>query len=195
MFICSFKTTKVKLAAGLLVAVAAVGLVVSGVVRSANPAVATAGGINLTAENSQQRVEFLHQFGWEVREDPVEVAEIIIPMEFNAVYESYNKLQVEQGFNLKDFGGKRVKRWTYTVTNYPGYDVDSDCIHANILVCDGKIIGGDICSVELNGFMHGFDMQSMPETTMGTTVPETTQVQETTAPAEQPETTVQSKKI
>ena len=27
---------------------------------------------------------------------------------------------------------------------------------ANLLVLDGRVIGGDICSVELNGFIHGF---------------------------------------
>ncbi len=195
MFICSFKTTKLRLAAGFLVVIAAVGLVVSYAVHSAAPAIAT-GGINLAAEDNQQRIAFLHQFGWEVREDPAEVAEIIIPMEFNAVYESYNKLQMEQGFDLKNFGGKRVKRWTYTVTNYPGYDEDSECIHANILVCDGKVIGGDVCSVELSGFMHGFKMQSMPEVVTSAAKPESTQVQETTAaPAQQAETTESGKKI
>ena len=31
-----------------------------------------------------------------------------------------------------------------------------DEVTANILVYENKIIGGDICSVNLDGFMHGF---------------------------------------
>lgn len=196
MFVCSFKTTKVKLAAGLLVVLAAVGMTASYALRSAAPAMAP-GGISLAAEDSRQRAEFLRQFGWEVREDPAEVAEVIIPMEFNDVYESYNKLQREQGFDLKGFGGKRVKRWTYTVTNYPGYDENAECIHANILVYEGRVVGGDICSVELSGFMHGFQMQSVPDTAAASeTTTATTQTQETaTVAPEQESTTAQSKTI
>ena len=56
---------------------------------------------------------------------------------------------------MTEFAGERAKCWTYTVKNYEGYE-NQECIHANILVYDGKVIGGDICSVELDGFMHGF---------------------------------------
>ena len=30
-------------------------------------------------------------------------------------------------------------------------------IRANLLVYDGVVIGGDVCSVALDGFMHGFE--------------------------------------
>ena len=53
------------------------------------------------------------------------------------------------------FRGKTVKRWTYDVTNYPD---NRPNVKANILVYDNKIIGGDICSLELDGFMHGFQL-------------------------------------
>ena len=82
---------------------------------------------------------------------------LIIPPEFDEVYEKYNAIQKEQGFDLTKYQGKRVKRWTYAIKNYPGYAADSGCIHANLLVYEGQVIGGDVCSVELNGFMHGFD--------------------------------------
>lgn len=111
--------------------------------------------INLRATSSDERIAYLAQFGWRVDEEPVEVKEIIIPAEFDDVYTNYNKLQLEQGFDLTQYLSKRVKKWTYTVTNYPGYE-DKNCIRATMLVLDGKVIGGDICSVELGGFMHGF---------------------------------------
>ena len=50
--------------------------------------------------------------------------------------------------------GCAVKKWTYILTDYPGYE-DKDCIRLNLLVYKGKVIGGDICSVELDGFMTG----------------------------------------
>ncbi|MFR6299052.1 MAG: DUF4830 domain-containing protein [Acutalibacteraceae bacterium] len=113
------------------------------------------GGAEYRAASSEDRIAYLSQFGWSVKEDPVEVCEVIIPAEFDDVYEKYNELQKEQGFDLSLYASKRVKRWTYEITNYTGYE-NTGFIHANILVYDGKVIGGDVCSTELNGFMHGF---------------------------------------
>lgn len=50
-------------------------------------------------------------------------------------------------------GGKTVKRYTYIIHNYPD---ETDQVRANLLVYDGKVIGGDICTLALDGFMHGF---------------------------------------
>ena len=33
-----------------------------------------------------------------------------------------------------------------------------DVIELNMLILDGMVIGGDVCSTELGGFMHGFDL-------------------------------------
>lgn len=111
--------------------------------------------VNLSAANDNERMSFISQFGWEVSAEPTEIREIIIPEEFDEVYTKYNKIQLSQGFDLNSFKGMRVKKWTYAVKNYAGYE-DKDCIRINLLVLDGKVIGGDVCSVELDGFMHGF---------------------------------------
>lgn len=116
---------------------------------------AKANEFNLKASDSDERIAYLSQFGWCVEEEPCEVKEVIIPAEFDEVYDNYNKIQLEQGFDLTKYCSKRVKKWTYIVTNYPGYE-DSECIRATLLIYDGNVIGGDICSVELNGFMHSF---------------------------------------
>ncbi len=108
-----------------------------------------------SAETHEERMMFISQFGWEVDEEPIQVKEVIIPEEADDVYNAYNDIQRSQGFDLTEFAGKRAKCWTYTVKNYEGYE-NQGCIHANILVYEGKAIGGDICSVELDGFMHGF---------------------------------------
>lgn len=111
--------------------------------------------VNLSAANDSERMSFISQFGWEVSAEPTEIREIIIPEEFDEVYTKYNEIQLSQGFDLNSFKGMRVKKWTYAVKNYAGYE-DKDCIRINLLILDGKVIGGDVCSVELDGFMHGF---------------------------------------
>ncbi|GAA6397541.1 DUF4830 domain-containing protein [Solibaculum mannosilyticum] len=116
---------------------------------------AAAGTQNFSAANAQERIQFIAQYGWEVEEDPVEVAEVAIPAQFNEVYETYNAIQKKQGFDLSRYQGKRVKRWCYQITNYPGYDGE---VRVNLLVCDNKVVGGDVSSVALDGFMHGFTL-------------------------------------
>ncbi|MBQ8766067.1 MAG: DUF4830 domain-containing protein [Clostridia bacterium] len=109
----------------------------------------------LSAETHEERMKFISQFGWQVEEEPYSVKEVIIPEEADDVYNAYNELQRLQGFDLNEYAGVRAKCWTYVIKNYEGYE-NQECIHANILVYDGAVIGGDICSVELDGFMHGF---------------------------------------
>lgn len=162
MFVYSVRSKHVKFFLLILfVAVTAVSLFVL-----ARDSCETAGGsaVQIKAADHSERMAFLSQFGWEVSEEPVEVTEVIIPSEFDETYTEYNEIQKAQGFDLSAYAGMRVKRWTYSVKNYPGYENQS-CIRANLLVYDSKIIGGDICSVELDGFMHGF---SMPKTDGGT---------------------------
>lgn len=107
---------------------------------------------NLKTES--QRQEFIKSMGWEVPEDYLECKVITIPEEWNDVYEEYNKLQKEQGFNLEKYKGKTVEIYTYQVLNYEGHE-DKNCMVCNLMICDGILIGGDVCCTELNGFMQG----------------------------------------
>ena len=77
-------------------------------------------------------------------------------MYFNDVYKNYNEIQTSQGFNLEDYKGKKATLYSYKINNYKGHEKD-EFIYADILVYNGKIIGGDVCSTNAeNGFMHGF---------------------------------------
>ena len=78
----------------------------------------------------------------------------MIPQEFDETYEQYNQLQKEQGFDLERFKGQRVKVYTYQILNYPDHP---DNILAHLLICDWKVVGGDVCSTQLDGFMQGLD--------------------------------------
>lgn len=97
---------------------------------------------------------FLLQFGWETEKEPIESVSTIVPQKFDRVISEYNQIQRMQGLNLEKYKGKEVVRFTFKVRNYSGYDED---VYANVLVYKKKVIGGDLCSADVNGFIHGFD--------------------------------------
>lgn len=97
---------------------------------------------------------FLAQFGWEVGAAPTEVSDVMIPDEFDKIFTAYNEIQKRQGLNLAKYRRKTVKRYTYEVANYEGYEGK---VFANVLVWRGRVIGGDICSADVSGFIHGFE--------------------------------------
>lgn len=108
---------------------------------------------NYTITGNEDRLEFIAQFGLEVEEEPCEIEEIVIPQEFDAVYQKYNEIQKAQGLDLSRYAGKKVKRFCYRVLNYPGCE---DEVRLNLLVAENKVVGGDVSSLALDGFMHGF---------------------------------------
>ena len=89
--------------------------------------------------------------------EPAEVVELVVPKAFDDVYTAYNDMQKEQGYDLIKYQGKRAKRYTYVVYNYPGYEGG---VRLNLVVQGNRIIAGDVCSLELDGFMHGFALPS-----------------------------------
>lgn len=99
-------------------------------------------------------VSFLSQFGWTVDASGAQVADVTIPAEFDKVFALYNELQKEQGLDLSKYKKKELVRYTFEVTNYEGYEGK---VYANVLVWRGKVVGGDICSADVSGFVHGFE--------------------------------------
>lgn len=105
-------------------------------------------------KTAEDRIGFLAQFGWEVEETPVEETEVQIPAEFDKVFAGYNEIQKSQGLDLARYKNKKVMRYTFTVTNYPDY---KGKVLANVLIYRNKVIGGDICTADVHGFIHGFE--------------------------------------
>lgn len=157
MFIYSIKSKQIK--AFLLILFVIITTISLFILAKESEGVSNDEAISVKASTADERISFLSQFGWEIDEEPVEVCEVIIPSEFDDTYTQYNEIQIAQGFDLSTYAGMRVKRWTYSVKNYKGYE-NQNCIRANILVYEGLVVGGDICSIELDGFMHGFSSQS-----------------------------------
>lgn len=161
MLVLSMRVRKLRIAlvlGGLIVICGAIFLAMP---SGANPPAHTVARVRSSAKTNEERIAFLSSFGWKPSEEPIEIVEVIIPSEFTDVYENYNEIQKQQGYDLTKFKSKRVKRYTYAITNYPGQEEKAPgTIRANLLVYDSKIIGGDVCSVELAGFMHGFKMEN-----------------------------------
>lgn len=115
-------------------------------------AIANGGGRGTVAKTNAERVSFLESLGWEVDPEPVAVSEVVIPMEFSDVYQKFNELQIEQGYDLAEHLGEKATIYAYRVRNYEGYD---GSVVAELYVAGQRIIGGDIHSLALGGFMHG----------------------------------------
>lgn len=159
MFIFTAKVPRRKLALGVtLAALACCCLFALDLGPSpAQAAAASAPGVKGVRTN-QDRVDFLRSFGWEVAEEPLATQEMVIPQELDDSYAQYIDLQRQQGFDLERYAGKRAKRYTYEILNYPSGETG---VQANLLLYKTTVIGGEVLSPRLDGFLHGL---AMPET-------------------------------
>ncbi|MBP3705014.1 MAG: DUF4830 domain-containing protein [Clostridia bacterium] len=105
------------------------------------------------AMTNEERLAFLSSFGWTLEEEPADVREVVIPAEFSDVYTAYNAMQIAQGFDLQPYAGEKCTQYRYIITNYPDC---TETVIATLLVCEDRIIGGDIAVETADGFMHGF---------------------------------------
>lgn len=145
MIVCTIKWNK-KTAVLLLIAIAV--LLVIFVLALGRPPEAADGRIESAGDASG----FLESLGWTVDPNSVEEKIVVIPEEFSAIYDEYNDMQKASGYDLSDYCGKQVTIYTLSLKNYPDYNGN---VVSDVYVYKGKIIGGDIHSLEFDGFMHG----------------------------------------
>ena len=154
MLVMTAKVDKKKLAiifAAVVVAIAALAVLISGGSGDATPTVST------EVSDNDSRVAFLKSFGWEVTTSPVESGQVKIPKESSEVFDRYNALQKNQGYDLTQYAGKTVMRYVYQVNNYPDA---TEPVYATLLVYKNQIIGGDITDTAAKGKIQGFKMSS-----------------------------------
>lgn len=158
MFIYSLKASTIKFFAVICVALATLITLIAFIPVAAvddDAAVSANADIDYSGiKSNEDRVEFLAQFGWQVNPEAIESIEVTIPEEFDKIFTAYNEIQKQQGLDLTKYKKKNVTRYTYEITNYDGYD---GTVYANILVYRNKVIGGDVCSADVKGFMHGLE--------------------------------------
>lgn len=157
MFIVSLKASKTNVITFVVCLALVIGVSALYIMSDKAPAAATINGmsVNYSAKDTAEMVAFLKQYGWDVDPDTAETKEVIIPSTFDETYDKYNRIQKKQNLDLTKYRSKRVKQVSMPVTNYPGM---TKGVNANLLIYEDKVIGGDISSTELDGFMHGFEL-------------------------------------
>jgi hypothetical protein len=98
------------------------------------------------------RQAWLRSLGWEIDPDTEAFRTVLVPERLEGIMAQYNKLQLQQGYDLSRHLGESCLQYTYEVTNYA--DSDGKVI-VSLYLQNGQIIAADIHSTALNGFMHG----------------------------------------
>lgn len=156
MFIFTAKLNRRKLILGAAAAVVLCGVAVAAVtaLHASGAAVSTSASPKGVRTN-EDRVLYLESYGWTVDPDSAAVEELVIPEEFDETYDQYLALQSGQGFDLTKYRGKRVKRYSYTITNYPTGETG---VQAGLLIYKNTVIGGEVLSSQIDGFIHGLSL-------------------------------------
>ncbi len=154
MFICSVRASTLKFFGVVALSVAALfGLMLFVPQYEAAEAVKTGEEIAYDdIRTNEDRIAFIGQFGYTVEAEPLETCEMTLPEEFDRVLAGYNEIQKQQGLDLSRYRKKTVTRYTYTVTNYEGYE---GTVYINLLQHRDRIVGCDICSADPAGFVDG----------------------------------------
>ncbi len=149
MLILTAKLEKRKIALALTGLVVVFAAAAAAFLWSARPASATTSVSPKGIKTNEDRVAYLQDWGWLVSPEPTLVEELQMPEEFGAEYDQYLALQEGQGFDMAKYAGKRIKRYTYAVQNYPSGETG---VVAHLLICKNRVIGGEVMG---NGFLHG----------------------------------------
>ena len=105
-------------------------------------------------KTNDDRLAYLNGLGWQVSPQPIATEELLIPEQFDDSYQGYLQLQADQGFDLNQYRGKRVKRYTYQLTNYP---TQAEPVQIALLVYKNRVVGGQIQSSS-GSFLHGLTL-------------------------------------
>ena len=103
----------------------------------------------IKGEDTDMRQNYLTLLGYDLDEGSEEKTLITIPDDFGTTYSDYNKKQTSAGFNLSKFKGYDATVYTYSLSGFE----NCNGVWANLIVIDGKIVGGDISSIENGGFI------------------------------------------
>ncbi len=156
MNIYTFKLTKKHIVAAVLVVAALIALLILAIPGGE----AEETGASAKIQTQQDCVQYLTQMGYQLDAASCRSKKVQIPKTFDAVYETYNELQKECGFDLSRYAGKKVDLSTWTVTNWP----DGEAVLVDVLVYKDKVIGGAVYTASVEGFMYGLrPMEEQPK--------------------------------
>ena len=151
MIIVTARIPKKKLLAGGITALCCCAAVAVALILTLSGRAVTASAEVKHIRTNDDRLAYLSGLGWQVSLQPIATEELLIPRQFDDSYTEYLKLQEDQGFDLTRYCGKRIKRYTYQLTNYPSQD---EPMQIALLIYKNKVIGGQIQSAS-GGILHG----------------------------------------
>ena len=153
MFIVTARLPKRQLMAAGAAALCCLFAVLAFTLTLGNRAVTVSAEVKNVKDNDD-RLSYLNGLGWQVSEQPIATEELLIPEEFDDSYQDYLQLQADQGFDLTQYKGRRVKRYTYQLVNYPAQD---EPVQVALLIYRGKVVGGQVQSSS-GSFVHGLTL-------------------------------------
>lgn len=156
MNIYTFKLTKKHIVAAVVAVAALVALLI--LMIPGGEAAET--GAAVTIKTPEDCVQYLTQLGYQLDAASCRSKKVQIPKQFDAVYETYNNMQKECGFDLSKYAGKKVDLSTWRVTNWPCEEE----VLVDVLVYKNKVIGGAVYTASVEGFMYGLQpMENQPK--------------------------------
>lgn len=156
MIIVTARVPKRRLLAGGITALCCCAVVAAALIATLGGRAVAASAEVKHIRTNDDRLAYLGGLGWQVSPQPIATEELLIPEEFDDSYAGYLKLQQDQGFDLSRYCGKRVKRYTYQLTNYPS---QAEPVQIALLIYKDRVVGGQIQSSS-GSFLHGL---AMPE--------------------------------
>lgn len=141
MFIVTARIPKKRLLIGATTVLCCAAVIATALILTVGGRAVTAAAEVSHIRDNDDRVAYLNELGWQVSAEPVSTEELLIPDAFDESYTDYLALQSQQGFDLTRYCGKRVKRYTYQITNYPD---NPDGVQAVLLIYKNRIIGGQL---------------------------------------------------
>ncbi len=142
-----FKLTK-KSAVIIILIIAAVML--ASVALCASPGCSFGKSELIDVSTSTGREKYLNELGWDIEVTSEERKTVLLPSAFEGVMLGYASMQTEQGYDFSSYGGSECEQYTYVITNYP----HDSTVYATLYIKGRRVIGGDVHSAELDGFMH-----------------------------------------
>ncbi len=135
--------------------------------------IAQGSGTTDHCDTPQAQRDYAASYGWKIGDEPISVTEFTIADQFDKALEQYNEIQLSQGFDLRLLKGQTVRRYTYELLNYPSRKTG---VRLSLVIADGAVVGGDISSVDGDGFMHGFDLNGTNLSLMRNRLTDCTQI-------------------
>lgn len=100
---------------------------------------------------NDDRLAYIGSLGYSVAPEPLSEKQVVIPETFDDTYAQYNALQQQCGFDLTGYMGETVTQYVYSLLEYE----DAQDVQLELLVHNGKVIGGSVYTVAIDGFMRG----------------------------------------